>query len=132
MNMINESACVALRKLLEDGNRELEVSILGRRWVDTYGNTYHMVYIDVLFPKMSSYTSLIATGIPNYGYGDMWEQTAFNMWFEATAYGTDVNHELSAKVAQSNFNTCYLSGLLKALKIKVDYNVVDVKRKKDL
>lgn len=50
MNMINESACVALRKLLEDGNFDLEVSILGRRWMDTYGNTYHMVYVDVLFP----------------------------------------------------------------------------------
>ena len=48
------------------------VSIIGRRWRDTFGNTYHTVEVEwfALAGRVYFKTE------PEYGYGSQWEYTA--------------------------------------------------------
>lgn len=43
--LVNKEAARKLFEMSTASKFEGEVSILARRWVDSYGNTYHHVYI---------------------------------------------------------------------------------------
>ena len=86
--------------------------IFGTHWFQpTYGNTYHVV-------RIYKNGELVHTSPMQYGYGDQYLQTAIE-WM--TANGAP------AKSDNDYHNTIYLHETLFA-----EYQVSDVKRKKDL
>ncbi|UFK26414.1 hypothetical protein ZK1_53 [Klebsiella phage vB_KpnP_ZK1] len=135
--LVNKEAARKLFEMSTASKFEGEVSILARRWVDSYGNTYHHVYIDVLFPGESTYTSLTSTLVPQYGYEQQYDVTAQHMWFNALAVGSGLEGDeaygsasCSCKIAFAT--SPYLSTYLGKMGIICDSTAVDVKRKKDM
>lgn len=135
--LVNKEAASKLFTLSSESKFKGEVSILASRWMDSYGNTYHHVYIDVLFPGESTYTSLTSTLVPQYGYESQWDVTAQHMWFNAMAVasgleGIEAYHSAtrSAKIAYNI--SPYLTMFLSKIGITCDGHAVDVKRKKDM
>lgn len=97
-------------KLLKPGDT---VDVTGRRWFNrTCGNTYHAVTIYI------NGKHAVDTGV-RYGFGDQWQYTA-KAWLE------DNNYVVSDHPADSLWRVSERMGF------KLNLNVVDVKRKRDL
>lgn len=92
-------------------NPTTAIEVLGRRWRDSFGNTYHTA--DVSLNGKQWKKSPIT-----YGYGDHYTQTAMKMLADAGI--------LTPKRNESFWRACERSG------IRCAYEAVDVKRKKDL
>ncbi len=98
--------------------RELPVAmhILGRRWRDSFGNTYHTVVINFEMPDGAM--EQLETSTPEDGYGDAYTQTALEVLVQEGIVPP------TKGVAAVRY--------LRDLGIQLDYDVEDVKRKKDL
>lgn len=82
-----------------------EIDVQGRRWRDSYGNTYHTVtiYVTKANGRMSEYVTVD----PDYGHGDAYLATAQevligagvlpptreSLWRQAERLGIDLNYE---------------------------------------
>lgn len=110
------------------------VSITAKRWTDSYGNTYHSVYLSALASREISNAGFsdtndidldwmdLASESFTYGYDRQYDQTALEL-FKQVVEG--VNLEGKDFIA-------YLSTACRGLSIAFTENVYDVKRKKDL
>jgi len=94
-------------------NKPKEVEFQGRRWNDTYGNTYHVVdvYVNGKYLNSSKIT---------YGYGSQYEQTGLEILRNAGYYP----RALKGNPTPWRF--------FKDRKIAFTSRVKDVKRKSDL
>jgi len=61
------------------------VQFTARRWMDSYGNTYHVVDVGVLRKGANRWTDLGESDI-TYGYGSHYEQTGREILEEAFSY----------------------------------------------
>lgn len=89
--------------------------IEGRRWRDSYGNTYHSV-------RVFSDGEEIGYLPFQYGYGDQYIQTALD-WLKDSGNMPSLRHDAHV----TGGGTLFLREALGA-----SYSVVDVGRKKDL
>lgn len=93
----------------------MNIIVMGRRWTDTYGNTYHTAEIGI------DGEFVHCTDI-EYGYGEQYLFTAFK-WLEENGYikgwFNDKARMVPSRWAREN-------------NINLMYSVADVRRKKDL
>ena len=106
-----------------------EISMLGRLWRDSYGNTYHTARIMV----NGAYVGITPI---TYGYGWHFEHTA-KKWLAKNSYikETDLSHlSLKLQTYHNRYGTKYhsLRRYCEDKGIKFDSVSVDVKRKKEL
>lgn len=67
-------ADLALERSDLDPALPLSVVVMGRRWVDTFGNTYHSAHLVV--------DGRLIGRFEGYGYGDQYEKTAFEAFLK--------------------------------------------------
>lgn len=98
------------------------VSIIGKRWNDSYGNTYHTseVYVD---------GSLVEKSDVVYGYGDQFEETAKDILVEK---GYLIKAPTSHLKSGIKTDTSLFNAEVRANRKKFTIAVTDVGRKKDL
>lgn len=94
------------------------MNILGRRWRDSSGSTYHTVVI--IFETPDGAVEELETDKPEYGYGDQYMQTALEMLVQEGVVPPPVK------------GTAPWRHLREDLGIPLQYRAEDVKRKKDL
>ena len=92
------------------------VMLRGKRWMDSFGNTYHTVSISVDSEHVGN-TSM------EYGYGSKYEDTAID-WLVAHGY--------LAKPRDTRYGRPAARTVFKRNRVQYGSEVRDVKRKRDL
>ena len=117
-----------------DASEIKEISITGKRWTDSAGNTYHSVSVAALVPVA------VADRVNGNQYGktcgDVWIDLAFD-WM---VYGYERHFEFTAlELLAQAVNRPewakeyrYICQAAAALNVPYSENVYDVRRKKDL
>ncbi|AIT14172.1 hypothetical protein [Escherichia coli] len=91
------------------------INVDGKRWTDSYGNTYHSCHVSV---ELDNGLNDLAVESFTYGYEDAYQQTALSL--------------LKESVDGLNTDETSLTRLCNDLNIPLHCTVQNVKRKKDL
>lgn len=119
-----------------DASEIKEISITGKRWADSYGNTYHSVSVGAVVSRETA-NRLDPVKYPlTERNGDVWIDLAFD-WM---VYGYERHFEFTAlellakAVSRPEWvkEYRYICQAAEALNVPYSENVYDVSRKKDL
>ena len=93
------------------------VHVIGRRWRDGYGNTYHTVQVHAVRSESGETVSFKTE--PEYGYGSQWEYTAIRELLERGLIEGSADYALRRELEESRGLIC----------VRTE---IDVDRKRDL
>jgi len=99
------------------------IDINGKRWNDSYGNTYHSVAVNILDIETGEEKEMNEPF--EYGYSDAYRQTGLKMLESSGMFK-------ALKINLGKLSSWELKDELKRHGVFIRYSVVDVNRKKDL